>query len=607
LEHVIGVARPSDRSRRAIRLHLCVCCAVPDDARVVFVEEEAPLRRCGISSYEYFRCDRTGTELEPPCGSEEFGDRNQRRPHGNEQTSSERAPVALLVGAQSHNEDMEHNTASAFTPAEMRAPRPAHTLVTVDAIRAFVPVICEEGLMQKRRVPFVAARRRRGFYRSLCLGLIAAVVQLIVACGGSGSEDAAVMPAVGGQMAGSDSGNNATTHAGVGGAAGQAAVGGNGLGGAVPDPAPAAGASGAADVFVPAPHQPFPLLIAHGGPVIQKIELVPVYFGTDPLQAELESFNTWIVSSNYWKTLGADYGVLPGKRLPAVQFARAPTSPISDVQIANWLDAQIANGSLPKPSAQTLFALFYPAGTTITTNGSTSCSEFAGLHPSASIANGVFTGEVPFVVIPRCSFSAGDELTIATNVASHEYIEAATDPLAKSNPAWLLDGKEGQPLEAWQMLNGLEVGDLCENQSYDVSEGFTVQDSWSNSAAQAGNNPCQPSDAQHPFFMVSAGDTIYHAKPGATVTMHARAWSNMRAPDWTCGVNWGYTPASDFDGHAALSRTTVNNGDDVIVTITVPPNPPVVGGRSVYRFTVDSIDPINPNFYHPWPVMIVVP
>ena len=349
------------------------------------------------------------------------------------------------------------------------------------------------------------------------------------------------------------------------------------------------------------------MVTAHGGPVLENVELVPVYFGDDPLRAELEAFNSWIVSSDYWKTIGADYGVLPGKHLPAVDFSRAPASPISDVQIGSWLDAQIANGSLPKPTEQTLFALFYPAGTTITHDGYASCSVFAGLHLSTSVANAVFTGEVSFVIIPRCSFEAGDELMIATDVASHEYIEAATSPFASSDPAWFLDGKEGQALEAWQMLNGLHVADLCENQSYHEVEGFVVQDSWSNSAAQAGNNPCQPSDPQHPFFMVSANETIYHAEAGTTVTVHARAWSNMPAPDWECGVNWGYTPSSNFNGQAALSRTIVNNGDEVTVTVTIPPNPPLVDGRSVYRFTIDSVDPINPNFYHPWPVMIVVP
>jgi hypothetical protein len=341
--------------------------------------------------------------------------------------------------------------------------------------------------------------------------------------------------------------------------------------------------------------------------VLKKVELVPIYFVGDPLISDLEAFNTWLVGSDYWKTIGADYDVVAGTRLPAVQVATAPGASITDLQIANWIDAHIADGSLPKPSVNTLFALFYPAATTVTTGSSKSCSGFAGFHGAAAVSNAVVTGNVPFVVVPRCSFSPGDELEIATNVATHEYLEAATDPLSTSEPAWYLDGKDGQPLEAWQMLNGLEVADLCENQSYDVVDGFTVQDSWSNSAAQAGNNPCQPSDPKHPFFMVSAEDTIYHAQAGATLTVKGVAWSNMPAPDWELGINWGYTPDSNFDGHATLSRTTVNNGDEVTVSVTVPPAPPTAGGRSVYRFTIDSIDPINPNFYHPWPVMIVVP
>jgi len=56
-----------------------------------------------------------------------------------------------------------------------------------------------------------------------------------------------------------------------------------------------------------------------------------------------------------------------------------------------------------------------------------------------------------------------------------------------------------------------------------------------------------------------------------------------------------------------LNATTVNNGDDVTATVTIPNSPPIVDGRSVYRFTIDSVDPINPNFSHPWPFLVVVP
>jgi hypothetical protein len=463
-----------------------------------------------------------------------------------------------------------------------------------------------------RQLPF---SRRPGSW-SIATGLVIAACTAAspkgtssTAQGTDGSAGADSLPDAADNAAsgGNDSGTAGRNPA-AGGTSSQASAGAAGASDSSPGGDSDAGASGADSLgFVPAPHASFPLVTAHGGPVIPHIELVPVYFGDDPLREGLESFNSWVLSSDYWKTVGADYGVLPGTRLPAVQFASVPAGPISDTTIGNWIAARVADGSLPKPSASTVFALFYPSGTTITSGAtSTSCAGFAGFHESVPMANAIFIGTVPFVVVPRCSFSAGDELIVATDVASHEYLEAATDPFS-ADLAWFMDGKAGQPLEAWQMLSGLEVADLCENQSYDVIDGFTVQDMWSNSAAQAGNDPCQPSDPKHPFFTVSANDTIYHAQPGSTVTVHATAWSNLPAPDWSIAVNWGDVPDSDFDGQASLSRATVNNGDEVTATITVPASPTMVGGRSVYRFTIDSIDPINPNFDHPWPVMIIVP
>lgn len=366
-----------------------------------------------------------------------------------------------------------------------------------------------------------------------------------------------------------------------------------------------AGASGAPDGFVPAPHPPFPLVTKHAGPVLESIQLVPIYFGNDPLRAEIERFNTWIVGSDYWKRVGAEYGVKSGTSLPGLQFEMSPTT-ISASEITVWLDAHVADGTLPKPNANTVFVLFYQSGVTVNTDTGTSCRAFAGLHNSFVMNNAVFKGEVPFVILPRCSYSPGDELMIVTDVASHELIEAATNPFPLTNPSWIMDNHSG-PLEAWEILSGPAIADLCLNQSYDEIEGFSVQNIWSNAAAKAGNNPCQPSDPQHPFFTVSAEETIYHAQPGSTVSIVASAWSNRPMSDWEIAVNWGFVPYSDFDGNATLDRNTINNGEEVKVTVTIPANPPLVDGRSVYRFMVESIDPINPNFSHPWPFLVVVP
>src|SRR6478735_2341873 len=280
-----------------------------------------------------------------------------------------------------------------------------------------------------------------------------------------------------------------------------------------------AGAGGAEDTFIPAPHPPFPLVVKHSGPVLDKVQLVPVYFGNDPLRADLDRFNSWIVTSDYWKQVGAEYGVHAGTLLPAVQMGSVTAASLDDTEIATWINARVADGTLPKPSPNTLFALFYQAGTKITSGPRRSCEQFGALHESVVLANPVYSGEIAFVIIPRCSYSPGDEFMIATDVTSHEYMEAATCPFPTTNGTWFMENYSG-PLEAWWMLSGPAVADLCLGQSYDMIDGFAVNDIWSNAAAEAGNNPCQPSDPKHPFFSVSADETIYHALPGTTLSIH---------------------------------------------------------------------------------------
>jgi len=51
----------------------------------------------------------------------------------------------------------------------------------------------------------------------------------------------------------------------------------------------------------------------------------------------------------------------------------------------------------------------------------------------------------------------------------------------------------------------------------------------------------------------------------------------------------------------------VNNGDEVTATVRIPANPPMVGGRSIYRLTIDYLGPIKPNFANPWPFLVIVP
>jgi hypothetical protein len=193
-----------------------------------------------------------------------------------------------------------------------------------------------------------------------------------------------------------------------------------------------------------------------------------------------------------------------GSATDPVHIADAAPTTIDDAGIQSWLTMQLATASgFPAADDQSLYLIFYPEATTVTkaTNDQL-CDQFRGYHSSFQLASGQ---NVAYAVAGRCSNSAHITLDTVTQVASHEMIEAATDPFPRSVPAYYTP-----PLAdyAWTQTNeGGEVGDLCEHDSssdYRDSEvGYLVQRTWSNAEAAAGHDPCVP-HADGDFFFGAA-------------------------------------------------------------------------------------------------------
>jgi hypothetical protein len=164
---------------------------------------------------------------------------------------------------------------------------------------------------------------------------------------------------------GASDGGAANLWAGAANGAGTKGEAGGGLdGGAAGEltgPSDAGSGGASTETFVPAPHAQFPLVTDHGGPLLKNIELVPVYFGT------IHSVSNSNVSTPglLRVTIGSTRrGIRRAGRYATscVQFESVPGASLSDTQIADWIDARVADGKLPKPSANTVFALFYQAG-----------------------------------------------------------------------------------------------------------------------------------------------------------------------------------------------------------------------------------------------------
>lgn len=239
------------------------------------------------------------------------------------------------------------------------------------------------------------------------------------------------------------------------------------------------------------PKPTFPEVQNRGGTVIKTPKVVAIVFSGDPLASQVTDFTSKISTSSYWKNLGLEYGVGAMTALDTITVNEAAPATITSAGIESWLTAKLS-GATPEfgvPDANTLYAVYYPATTTITMDGFSgaegqSCQGYGGYHFEIDVAG----THVGYAVLPRCSDI--DELTVA---ASHEYFEWATDPLPQTKPAYT---KLDDAHWAWQAAFIGELGDLCTYLDRDYLRpaeiGFQVQTMWSNKASLAGNFPCAP-------------------------------------------------------------------------------------------------------------------
>jgi hypothetical protein len=218
-----------------------------------------------------------------------------------------------------------------------------------------------------------------------------------------------------------------------------------------------------------------------GGPVLSNVKVYTVYWGSSvPNQSDLNQFYTDITSSAYFDWL-TEYNT-PTQTIGHGSFGGTvvDTSPpsgttIDDSQIQAEITKLINAGKLPPNDANNLYMVHFPAGITITMQGSSSCVQFCAYHGTYTL-NGkdAFYGVMPDLS-GGCAGGCGSnptKLQNQTEVASHELIEAVTDcavGLATTN---------GPPLAWYDNTNG-EIGDICVGQAGQVGN-WTIQLEFSN-------------------------------------------------------------------------------------------------------------------------------
>jgi hypothetical protein len=225
-------------------------------------------------------------------------------------------------------------------------------------------------------------------------------------------------------------------------------------------------------------------MVYRGGPVISNVKVFTVFWNASvPNQSSLNSFYSAIVDSPYVDWL-SEYNTSTqkigrGKLLGSYVDTSAPsTTQLTDAQIQSELGKLVDNGALPQPDGDTLYMVHFPAGVSITMDGSTSCSQFCAYHSSFVHGNGtIYYGIMPDFS-GACASCGGEPnaLDSTTVVSSHEVAEAITDP-----NIGVANATQDEHQLAWYDDQNDEIGDVCEGQSATVV-GYRVTKLWSNQA-----------------------------------------------------------------------------------------------------------------------------
>jgi hypothetical protein len=339
-----------------------------------------------------------------------------------------------------------------------------------------------------------------------------------------------------------------------------------------------------------APPAAMPLVTDLGGPKLTAPRIVTVSFSNDDpsLVASLDAFDDAITTTSWWSAVASEYGVGPGGGGGHVVLPMPADSAYTDSirggdsTVRQLVQSMVASGGVPAPDDQTLYVLYFPAGTIVRLDGTSACAPpgTTGWHDVVTVApaDGGAPVAAAYAVLPRC----GSDLGSMTYAASHEIVEAATDPSPENAPALQMTDP------AW-LTFGPEVADVCialETNLSATDSGYLVQRSWSNASARAGHDPCVPRPAGAVYFNMAPaqGTEELVLAVGESVTFALYAVSDGDAGPWT--VQPALTNGS-CSLAVTLDKSSVRAGDRALATVALQ-SKPTLGATELYGFLSQS-------------------
>ncbi|HET7503180.1 MAG TPA: hypothetical protein VFK02_19305 [Kofleriaceae bacterium] len=224
-----------------------------------------------------------------------------------------------------------------------------------------------------------------------------------------------------------------------------------------------------------------------GGPILKNVHVAPLYWNSGvQFQSTLNPFYNDVPNSPLYTMLSQYRAIGHGNGQAGFVDSRS-TANVSDRTVQTEVLNQINAGHLPAPTANTYYPVHFPPNMSITSpDGSRSCVVFCAYHGTFRVQTS--SGQiinVNYGVVPDqgggCAGGCGanpSRVNNLTSVASHELIEATTDPAVG------LATVIGPPL-AWYDPNNGEIGDICNGQQGTTTGNghtYTIQLEFSNAA-----------------------------------------------------------------------------------------------------------------------------
>jgi hypothetical protein len=324
-----------------------------------------------------------------------------------------------------------------------------------------------------------------------------------------------------------------------------------------------------------------PVVSNLGGPVLHSPTVVTLTFQDTANVAALQAFGATIGSTPWFAQVLGDYTGTTSTPagLSVAIAANADTTYVdnggvglddagagSGTDLNAFMNQAIANAvaaqTIPSPDGNTVYMFYFPSTTTITGFVGPSCQAYGGYHFNQVYVDG--KTPIYYAVLPDCAAGSPYELEALTVAASHELVEAVSDPAP--NTGWSLDTSPypdagTTPIEfrndPWLSLGYGEIADNCEGTDFMLDAGTVVQRIWSNSAATGGHDTSTPRPTgpstwptwATPSPSTSPPSPTWLARPGSSMRSTTRRSSR---PTWGAAA----PPTCSSSGSAASSAPT---------------------------------------------------